>query len=85
MNSNNFGFESFNSVRASELEFDVPQVISNGENEVIHDDGFMHVHFNGMSYAFNIGQEVSSSQYNRQANQILREIGVSGTVTGRNN
>lgn len=58
----------------------------NNDNEVIHDDGCMSIMYNGVQYCFNVGQEVSSSVYNRECNQILNQSGITGPrVTGNNN
>ncbi len=81
--NNNFNFAGFNAESAREEAFDV---YNDGfGSEVSHDDGFMHVSHNGVRYSFDIGQEVSHAQYNRQANQILARLGVDGIVSGNNN
>lgn len=77
-------FDNFNVERASEL-CEYGPVPSDQENGVIHDDGAMHVRYNHVNYGFEIGQELSSQSYNRQANWFLREIGVQGNVSGSNN
>ncbi len=59
---------------------------TNDRARVWHDDGAMGIVYRGTSYYFMIGQEVSRSEYNRQANNILRESGVVGPrVSGDNN
>lgn len=80
----NFNFEGFNANDARESA-DLICEDSTMAHEVSHDDGNMHVSLGGTRYVFDIGQEVSSSQYNREANRILRQIGVSGLVRGQNN
>lgn len=55
------------------------------DGQIVHDDGFMHIGVGNVRYSFDVGQEVSSSEYNRQCNRILRESGISHVVSGRNN
>ena len=55
-------------------------------NEVMHDDGTLHITYNGIRYCFDIGQDVSLRVYNHNANLILRDVGITGPkVTGNNN
>ena len=55
-------------------------------DNVSHDDGILHITYNGIRYCFDIGQDVSVRAYNHQANLILRDVGITGpTITGRNN
>lgn len=55
------------------------------DGEITHDDGFMHVNVGTTRFSFHVGQEVSSSTYNRICNEILRDANINHTVTGRNN
>ncbi len=81
---NNYNFENVNVEYLRENCED--NNVVGGVNRVWHDDGNMGVVYEGVSYWFGVGQEVSSSEYNRQCNRLLREAGVVGPrVTGRNN
>lgn len=82
--TNNFNFDNFNAEEARIGTFDVYEN-EGGENEVSHDDGFMHVRVNGTRYTYDIGQDVSTSRYNSRANRIISSIGITGEVTGNNN
>lgn len=82
--TNNFNFAGFDINEATATCFDVPSA-NNGANQVMHDDGFMHVRVNNVCYSFDIGQEISMGEYNRQATNLLQHIGIQGRVTGSNN
>jgi len=82
----NYNFENVNVENLENLsDSDLREENVNDENGVTHDDGFMHVTYNHVHYVINPSQEVSSSEYNRQCNEFLRECGITGPrVTGRN-
>lgn len=58
---------------------------SDRDNSIVHDDGWMHIHFNGRVYSFDIGQDRSNRDYNQISNSIIRDIGIIGRVSGNNN
>lgn len=81
--NNNFNFDGFNEFEARERAFDVYPA-EEGDS-VTTDDGFLHVSRGGNRFAFDLGQELSSREFNRQANEVLEAIGVVGQLTGNNN
>lgn len=79
----NFNFENCN---IEDGDGDYVFEEADRQNEVFNDDGSLHIIFNGIRHVWDIGQEVSSSEYNRTANSIVRSCGIVGSrFTGVNN
>lgn len=77
-----------NNVNVDYLKDSAEMIFDDGADSsdmIVHDDGAMSVSVGEKRYCFLIGQEVSPSEYNRQANQILKNAGINHKVSGRNN
>lgn len=87
-NMNKFNFDGVNIDRVLDNNYydGVSQDFRHDrDNSIVHDDGWMHLNLDGLTYSFGIGQDYNRSDYNRICNSILRDIGVVGRVSGNNN
>ena len=85
MNKEQYDFKNINKEYLERECFD--EYEDGNEDNIMHDDGFMHIELkSGKRYSFDIGQnEISNSQYNKEANIILKEANISGSkISGQN-
>ncbi len=82
-NSNDDRFDSINLKFLQEKCDDTYP--SNGDNDIVHDDGNLHITYQGLRYVFGIGQDLSNAKYNAEANRIFRSAGIRERAVGQNN